>query len=304
MLDSTSARRQLDLAWVDPQDPGGRRLRVEVDHQHTMPGGSCGRRQAERDGGLADAALLVQQGDRVLVVGRAMRCIVSGLTGHDRRAGRNPLDDGRRRSAGSLAASTRHRGVERHVLAHGQDDQMVRRAGTPARDRHRGRASSNVAADQIGCARAAGAAAFGTGAGSRWGRRASSPRCASRVSGANGSHGSTGQPWSPSAVHGIGARQPSRPPGSTTRSRRHLGIDQPQALALVEERGAGQREQQHGHHPREALVAAVATAVARDVVVRQHPGGPGTDRREVTERGGDALAAARRRWVRPTGSGS
>ena len=54
----------------------------------------------------------------------------------------------------------------------------------------------------------------------------------------------TPQPWSGAPVHGIGARQPSRPPGSTTRSGGIDGVLEPQLLARVEERRAPQPEQQ------------------------------------------------------------
>ena len=48
-------------------------------------------------------------------------------------------------------------------------------------------------------------------------------------------------PYGGSGSHGIGARQPSRPPGSTTAIRGHHGVLEAELLAGVEERRAPQR---------------------------------------------------------------
>ena len=117
----------------------------------------------------------------------------------------------------------------------------------------------------------------GRGAGSSAGRRGGSRRCAHRApAGTAATVSALAQPWPGSAVHGIGARQPSRRPplGSTWRSGGTIGVLEAELLAGVEERRAPQREQQHRGGSGDALVAAVAGAVARVVVVREHPRGP------------------------------
>ena len=112
--------------------------------------------------------------------------------------------------------------------------------------------------------------------------RAGPRRCGRRRPAARAARATPGQPWPGPRVQGIGARQPSRPPGSTTRSGRDHRVLETELLAHVEEGRAAQREQQHRRGAR-ARLAAVAGAVALLVVVREHPGGPGVDRIEHCE---------------------
>ena len=60
---------------------------------------------------------------------------------------------------------------------------------------------------------------------------------------------------------GSGARQPSRPPGSTRRSVGDHGVEQAELLSLVEERRAAQGEEQHRGSPRPGLAPPRAVAV-------------------------------------------
>ena len=129
-------------------------------------------------------------------------------------------------------------------------------------------------ARSAGDARRSAEQARGTGAGSSRGRRAAPRRCARPGSGGHGSHGSAGQPWPGPVVHGIGARQPSRPPGSTTRSggtsrvlagrapRRRRGTACPRSVSssTAAARARASSRQARAH--------------ARLVVVGEHPGRP------------------------------
>ncbi len=55
--------RVLEVAGVHPQPGGGVALRVEIDHQGAVAELGQGRSQVDRGGGLADAALLIGDGE-------------------------------------------------------------------------------------------------------------------------------------------------------------------------------------------------------------------------------------------------
>ena len=120
-------------------------------------------------------------------------------------------------------------------------------------------------------------ATAGRGSPSNAGSAHSSSAAWDSLSGGKGSHAPPGHPWSEPAVQGIGARQPSRPPGSTTRSGATSASIEAELLAGVEERRAPQAEQEHRGGPRPGLGAAVAGAVPGVVVVGEHPGRPAAD---------------------------
>ena len=81
---------------------------------------------------------------------------------------------------------------------------------------------------------------------------------------------------------------------------RHVGVEQAELLALVQERRAAHREQQHGRGPGARLGAggvgglvrptAVARAVPGHVVVGQHPGGPAAAGRQRLLGAGQVVA--------------
>src|SRR3954468_3978461 len=70
--------------------------------------------------------------------------------------------------------------------------------------------------------------------------------------------------------------------------RRHDGVEEPELLALVEERRPGKREQHHRRHARRLVRTAVALTVADDVGVRERPRRPGPALVEQRERVDDA----------------
>jgi len=53
-------RRHLDGRWINTQHPGTGRLRVEIDHEHTVPGSGRGGGETEGDGGFTNPALLIE----------------------------------------------------------------------------------------------------------------------------------------------------------------------------------------------------------------------------------------------------
>ena len=87
-------------------------------------------------------------------------------------------------------------------------------ASTPARERSHPKAPSRRAGDRRRAARARRYRCRNDPGSASW-----AAASAVSASGGQGSHGlAVAQPWSGPALHGIGARQPSRPPGSTLRS--------------------------------------------------------------------------------------
>ena len=107
------------------------------------------------------------------------------------------------------------------------------------------------------------------------GRPAAPPRSARPVPAGRAATGVGPQPCGGAAVHGSGARQPSRPPGSTTRSAGTSASSRPELLAGVDEGRAPLGEEDHGGGPGPGLAPTEAGAVPGDVVVREDPGGPG-----------------------------
>ncbi len=136
---------------------------------------------------------------------------------------------------------------------------------------------------------AAAPAAVGRGAGSTSDRRAATPRCVPTDPGGNGSQLSLRcHPW-------VGGRIPRdrrpTPVASTLRIllllAGHVGVDQAQFLAGIQERGAAEGQQQDGSRPCDAFTSAVALAMPGLVVIGQHPGRPGIDGIEGGLRGTD-----------------
>ena len=136
----------------------------------------------------------------------------------------------------------------------------------------------------------------GTGAGSSPGRRAAAAALRTSGSGGNGSQVSAARPAVRAAPASTGSapgsRRGGRRDGSTWRSGGTIGVLEAELLAGVEERRAPQGEQQHRRGAGDALVAAVAGAVARVVVVREHPGGPVAGVVEHLGRGADVAGPA------------